>query len=132
MLLADIILAVHLCLVLFVAGGLVAVPLGAIARWRWVRRRSLRLWHLIAMTAVAAETLIGIACPLTTWEDALRGVEREEGFVARLVGAIIYYDLPPWVFGAAYVAGAALALALWRLVPPDPARALRRRWPPEA
>ncbi|MBI5446167.1 MAG: DUF2784 domain-containing protein [Deltaproteobacteria bacterium] len=110
------ILAVHFCLVLFVAGGLVVVPVGAKAGSKWVHHRRFRLWHLIAMATVAAETIVGMACPLTVWEDALRGVEREEGFVARLLSGIIYYDLPPWIFGAAYLAGAVLVLALWWLV----------------
>jgi hypothetical protein len=115
---ADAVLLLHLAYVGFVVGGFLAVPLGAALGWRWVRRRWLRRLHLAAIALVALEAVVGVLCPLTWLEAALRGGARPEGFVGRLVHAVLFYDFPPWVFTAAYLALTALALALYRLVPP--------------
>ena len=58
-------------------------------------------------------------CPLTVWEDMLRGGVRAESFVGRWVRYFLYYQAPEWVFTAAYVAWTASSLTLWRL-PPRP------------
>jgi uncharacterized protein DUF2784 len=118
-LLADAILVVHFLIAAFVTAGFVLVPLGAWRHWRFVRRRGLRLLHLGAVSFVALEALVGIACPLTVWENALRGVSDERGFIAHWVGRWLYYDAPLWIFTTLYVAAAAIALIGWRLVPPE-------------
>jgi hypothetical protein len=115
---ADAVLFVHFAFVLFVTGGLAAIWLGAAFGWRWVRNFTFRALHLAAICFVAAEALAGIACPLTLWEDALRGRETEMGFVARWVRRALFYELPEWVFTTAYVVFAiVIALTLW-LIPP--------------
>ena len=59
-----------------------------------------------------------MTCPLTAWEDALRGSSRPESFVGRWVHWALYYRAPEWVFTTLYVAwAAATAVTLW-LVPP--------------
>ena len=115
---ADVILVVHFLIVLFIVGGLVAVWVGAAAGWTWVRNRWFRYAHLGAIAFVAAEGLLGVMCPLTVWEDMLRGGVKAESFVGRWVRYFLYYEAPPWVFTAAYVAWAAATLATLRLVPP--------------
>lgn len=124
--LADLILVVHALFVLFVVGGLAAIWLGAWRSWGWVRSFSFRTAHLAAILFVAAESLIGIACPLTVWEDLLRGHSTHAGFIQRWVGRLIYYDFPTWVFTLAYVLFALLVVATYRLVPPNPRRCVRR------
>jgi len=119
-LLADAIVLLHLAYVGFVVGGYVAVPLGAALGWRWVRRRWLRRVHLAAIALVAVESVAGVVCPLTSWGALLRGGPTPHSFVGRLVHAVLFYDFPTWVFTAAYLVLAALALALYRLVPPHP------------
>jgi hypothetical protein len=118
-LLADVILVVHFAFVAFVVGGLAAVWVGAALGWRWIRSRAFRYAHLGAIVVVAAESLVGVACPLTVWENVLRrGAADGPSFVARWVGRLLYYDLPEWVFATAYVVFAsAVAVTLW-LVPP--------------
>jgi hypothetical protein len=123
--LADAILVLHFAIALFIVAGLLLAWLGAPLRWRWIRNWSLRALHLGAIVFVAAETLLGIACPLTVWEDALRGgglLARAgpSGFVERWVSHWLYYDFPPWVFAASYVGFAALTALTWRWVPPHP------------
>ncbi len=121
-LLADLILVAHFGIASFISAGLILVPVGACRGWRWVRRRRWRQLHLAAITFVALESLLGIACPLTVWEDALRGGQRQDaGFVQRWVGAVLYYDLPAIVFLTAYVLVAAIAWGLWFRVAPEPA-----------
>jgi hypothetical protein len=117
-LVADALLVVHFLIAAFVVGGLLAVWLGAALGWRWIRNRWFRYLHLGAIVFVAFEALAGIACPLTVWEDLLRGGVRPESFVARWVQRLLYYRAPEWVFTTAYVAWSlATLLTLW-LVPP--------------
>ena len=115
---ADAILVVHFAIVIFIIGGLLGVWIGAAARWRWIRNGWFRYAHLAAIAFVAAEALIGMACPLTVWEDALRGGARPDSFVGRWVRWLVFYDAPEWVFTAAYVAWAAATLLTLRVVPP--------------
>jgi uncharacterized protein DUF2784 len=117
-LLADAILVLHLAFVLFVLGGLGLIWIGAAAGWRWVRNFWLRVVHLAAIAYVAGEALLGIWCPLTVWEDALRGRHEEKSFVARWIHRVLFYDLPEWVFTIAYVAFALVVAASWWVVRP--------------
>lgn len=115
---ADLLVVVHFAIVLYIVGGLLAVWTGAALGWRWVRDPWFRYSHLAAIAYVAAEALLGIACPLTVWEDVLRGGARPDSFVGRWVRRLLYYDAPEWAFTAAYVAWALATLATLRLVPP--------------
>jgi hypothetical protein len=116
--LADSIVVLHLLIVLFVLAGVPVVYLGLALHWAWVRRWHWRLLHLSAILFIAAESVLGIACPLTVWEYDVRGEHSTRGFIERWVDAILFYDAPPWVFTAAYVAFAALVLITWLAVPP--------------
>jgi polyferredoxin len=115
---ADVVLVVHFLVVAFIVGGLVLVWLGALAGWRWIRNPWFRHGHLLAIAFVAVEALLGIACPLTVWEDLLRGGMRAESFLGRWVRAALYYEAPEWMFTAAYVAWSLATLVTLRLVPP--------------
>ena len=116
--LADLILVVHFAFVLFVVGGLALIWIGAACGWRWIRNMWFRVAHLAAIVFVAAESLVGIWCPLTIWEDALRGAHAEKSFVARWVHRILFYSFPEWVFTVAYVVFALVVIASLWLVPP--------------
>ena len=119
---ADVLLAVHFLIAAFIVGGLVLVWVGAAAGWAWVRNPWFRYLHLGAIAFVAAEALLGVACPLTVWEDMLRGGSsmdgRTDSFVGRWLRHFLYYEAPEWVFALAYVAWTAATLATLRLVPP--------------
>ena len=115
---ADAILVVHFGIVLFIVGGLVAVWIGAALGWRWIRNPWFRYAHLGAIVVVAGEALVGMACPLTLWEDALRGGGRAESFVGRWVRWLLFYEAPEWMFTATYVAWAIATLLTLRAVPP--------------
>ncbi len=115
---ADVLLVVHFAIAAFIVAGLVLTWLGAALGWAWIRNRWFRYAHLAAIVFVAAEALLGVACPLTVWEDFLRGTVQAESFVGRWVRRLLYYEAPPWAFTAAYVAWAAATLVTLKLVPP--------------
>ena len=115
---ADVILVVHFGIAAFVVLGLVAVWIGAALGWAWVRNPWFRYAHLGAIAFVAAEALIGVACPLTVWEAAARGGMAPESFVGEWIQRLLFYRAPPWVFTTAYVAWTLATLATLRLVPP--------------
>jgi len=115
---ADVILVVHFGVVLFIVGGLVAVWVGAALGWRWIRNPWFRYAHLGAIAFVAAEALLGVACPLTVWEDVARGGVRAESFIGRWVRQLMFYEAPEWIFTAVYVAWTAATLLTLRAVPP--------------
>jgi uncharacterized protein DUF2784 len=116
--LADLVLVIHLAFVLFVVGGLALIWLGAALKWRWIRNRWFRLLHLAAIGYVALEALFGVMCPLTVWEDALRGVHEDKSFVARWIHEILFYDFPEWVFAITYCVFWLVVIATYWLVPP--------------
>lgn len=119
-LLADAVLVIHFLFVLFVAGGIVTVWIGAALGWAWVRNLRFRVAHLAAILFVVAESLVGIACPLTVWEDFLRQTgSGGASFMQRWVGRLLFYDLPEWAFTVIYVLFALLVLATFRLIPPQ-------------
>jgi hypothetical protein len=117
-LIADALLVLHFLIVAFIVGGLPTIWIGKWLGWSWVLDPWLRYAHLAAIVFVAAEALIGIACPLTVWEDALRGSVQAESFVGRWVRRLLYYEAPPWAFTAAYVTWAVATLVTLKLVPP--------------
>jgi len=123
--LADLVLVVHFAFVLFIIGGFALILAGAIRRWRWIRNPVFRYAHLAAIVFVAMEALVGVACPLTVWEDALRNAAPEtSSFIARWVSRVLYYNLPGWVFTVIYVLfAAAVGVTLW-LIPPRRARGI--------
>jgi hypothetical protein len=128
--LADLLVALHLGYVAFVVVGQLLIVVGLICRWQWVRNPWFRALHLLAITIVAAETIIGLNCPLTDWEDQLRQLANrpiEQGtFIGRLMHNLFRFDNLPydhWAFRASYIGFAVLVLATFFLAPPR----LRRR-----
>jgi hypothetical protein len=131
--LADLILVAHTVVVLFIAGGLVAITIGGARGWGWVRHFGWRAAHLAAMGFVAVGAVVGWICPLTVWEDALRRRAGESGygmgFVQYWLERLLYHDWPDWAFTVLYLAVFGAILAAWWLVPPrrSRGRALKNR-----
>ncbi len=111
--LADLIVVVHLAYVLFVVGGMALILIGIVLRWSWIRNFWFRAAHLAAIGLVVLESLFGVMCPLTRWENQLRGEEGSAtSFIGRLVHAIMFFNLPEWFFTVTYcLFGAAVVLA---------------------
>ena len=121
--LANVVLVLHALVVLFIVGGFAAICVGAALGWAWVRERRFRFTHLMAIGIVALLAALDIPCPLTVLEYRLRtGSVGPTGWLQHWVGALLYYDLPMWVFTLAYVLFALAVLLTWRYVPPRPRR----------
>jgi hypothetical protein len=120
--LADLIVVSHAAYVGFVVFGLVAILLGGVLRWGWVRNFWFRLVHLLAIVVVAAEALLDIVCPLTTWERQLReaaGETVEDGsFVGHWVHELLFVEVPPWGLTLGYCLFALAVILTFVLVPP--------------
>ncbi len=120
--LADVTLAIHFGVVLFVVGGLIAIVAGNWRRWRWVNVLWFRLAHLAAIACIVLQAWLGQLCPLTALESWLR-VQAGAGaykrnFIEHWLQRLIYFEAPFWVFTAAYTAFAVLVLLAWWLFPP--------------
>ena len=121
--LADIVVVVHAAYVLFVILGLLAILIGWLRRWQWVRNPWFRLVHLAMISIVVVQALLGIMCPLTIWEQDLRklaGQETYQGaFVANFVHDVLFFDdVPAWVFTLCYSVFGLIVLATFVLAPP--------------
>ncbi len=123
--LADLIVAVHLVYVAIVVFGLAAILLGVWRGWHWIRNFWFRTIHLLMIAVVALQAIVGVTCPLTTWESQLRIAAGEPGrpgtFVGRMVHSVLFFQLPPWVFTLGYISFGAAVLLTFLLAPP--------RWP---
>ena len=120
-LLADVVVAIHAVYVGFVVFGLIAILVGYAFDWRWIRNPFFRILHLAAIGLVCLESIIGIDCPLTTLENALRLGAGQSGYGDSFIGywldRLIFYDFPPRVFTIVYLTfGLVVVLAMW-LVP---------------
>jgi hypothetical protein len=115
------VLVVHFGVVMFVVMGLVVTLAGGVFRWRWVRGRWFRAVHLATIGVIVGQAWLGVVCPLTTWEMALReagGQQRyDDTFVAYWLGRLLFFEAEPWVFAAAYSGFGLLVLASFWWVP---------------
>ncbi len=123
--LADAIVVLHFAYVAFVVGGLAAILAGIALRRPWVRNFWFRALHLLMIAVVVAESLCGVLCPLTEWEDRLReagGASTEPGsFIGRWIHALLFVDVTPAVLSVCYAVFGLAVLATFLLAPP--------RWP---
>ena len=119
-LLADLVLATHFLFVTFVVGGLAVIWIGAALNWTWIRNFWFRAAHLGAIGFVVAESLVGLLCPLTVLEDALRqGGQPHSSFIQRWVGRLLYYDLPERIFTIVYLLFGLIVVLTFIAIRPD-------------
>ena len=120
---ADLVLLVHAAYVAYVVVGLAAIVLGVLVNGKWVRNFWFRITHLAAILIVVAESIVGLACPLTALENLLRQAANQSPYsgscVARWVQPLIFFDAPPWVFTLCYLAYGVVVGAIFVLAPPD-------------
>ena len=106
-LLADLIVVTHACFAAFVVLGLVATLLGIALRWNWVRNFWFRIIHLSAIGFVILESIVGIDCPLTVWENRLREAAGQAGYPGDFIGywahRLLFFDAEPWIFTVSYI-----------------------------
>ena len=121
-LIADLVLALHAALVVFVVGGVPLIVAGNLRGWRWVNGLGFRLLHLAAIAVVAAQAWLGIHCPLTTlemWLRAQAGLPTyAESFVGHWLQRLLYFDAPGWAFMLVYTLFALVVAGVWLRFPP--------------
>jgi hypothetical protein len=133
-LLADVVVIAHLAFVLAVLLTLLLVLAGWPLGWRWTGNFWFRLAQLVAIEVVAGQAIVGLECPMTTWERELRPEGKtEDGDTIRLhnlegasrLGALCHDGLFflrgerfKGLFALIYGSVALLALLTWVLTPP--------------
>ncbi|WP_245800923.1 DUF2784 domain-containing protein [Vreelandella utahensis] len=120
--LADLVLLVHGLIVAFGVFGLVLFIIGGIRGWHWVCNPWVRWLHLVTIGFVVVQAWLGQLCPLTIWEHELRRAAgqsaHDQGFIEYWVNALIFHDLPGWVFLLGYTVFGVLVAATWCWLPP--------------
>jgi polyferredoxin len=121
-LLANLVLALHVAIVVFVVGGLVFIIVGNLRAWPGANALWFRGAHLTAILVVVAEVWVGAVCPLTTFEMWLRAKARTTtyagSFIEYWLQRILYYDAPAWAFALAYSLFGLVVVATWWYFPP--------------
>lgn len=124
-LLADLVVVVHAGFVGFVLFSLVAIVVGLVLRWAWVRNFWFRILHLASIGLVAGQAIAGVRCPLTILENYLRRFAGQEAYPGAFVGywahRLIFFHAEPWVFTLGYSLFALTVVGAFVLGPP--------RWP---
>jgi hypothetical protein len=126
--LADLVLAIHFGIVVFVVGALPLIVVGNLRGWALVNALWFRLVHLVAIAVVAAQAWVGVVCPLTTLESWLRAragqATYETSFIEHWLTRLLFYEAPQWVFTAAYTVFCLAVAAAWWRFPPRKRRAV--------
>ena len=117
-LIADIVLVIHICVVIFMISGVVLIPIGYKFDWGWIANTQLRIFHTGMMVFITLETLLGITCPLTSIENSLRGIYQSKSFIEYWIKQIIYWDVPVHFFIILYCIFLGWTFLMWKLFPP--------------
>jgi hypothetical protein len=127
--LADAILVVHFGWVAFVVIGQLLIALGMMLGWGWIRNFWFRFAHLTMMLLVVIEVIFSVNCPLTVWENRLRGIgpgqsvdhAQMDSFIAHWLGRMMFYDDldgTSWPFVVAYITFTLLVVWSFAKAPP--------------
>jgi len=120
--LADLIRLIHFLYVLCVILPVPLILIGEFYKWGLVRNSWFRNIHLGMIGIIIIQSLFGIVCPWTIWEDRLRMSAGAEGyhetFISYWVGRLLYYDYELWIFTVVYIIFGLIVLLLYILFPP--------------
>jgi hypothetical protein len=128
--LADVTVVAHFAYASFIVLGLIAICVGGIRGWSWIRNFWFRLVHLAMIGSVALESCFDIECPLTVLENHFRQLGGENSypgsFIGTLVNNLLFVDAPEWVLSLTYgLLFAAVLLTLLTVPPRRPVRGTR-------
>ncbi len=119
---ADAVLLLHVFFIFFIVIGLVLILVGKLRRWSWVRNPWFRVTHLLAIGVVVIQSWVGVLCPLTSFENALRlrasDTVYSGAFISYWLETLLYYQAPPWVFTVSYTVFGAVVIGSWYWVSP--------------
>jgi hypothetical protein len=128
---ADVILLIHFAFVIFVIFGFVFIWIGYHFKLKWVQNAKFRTIHILVMGFVLCESLIGMICPFTEWENDLRlkggqSQTYETSFVKDWVYRIMFFDFSERTFMTIYALFFILMLLTFWKIPP---KFIRRKNP---
>lgn len=94
---ADGLVVLHFAFMAFIVFGQLGIIVASAFKWNWGRNPWFRFAHLGSILFVVYEALMGIRCPLTTWEEdwrRLAGQSMEEGgtFIGRMFHDWLFWD----------------------------------------
>ena len=120
--LADVIMVLHLAWIIFMLWGVVLTIRGFFYP-KFFERWLFRTIHLLGILFVGTLEILGKYCPLTLWENALRGHYNPEtdysgSFIIKYIEQLIYPDVSPLVVIIPTILIAAFTLAAFVLKPP--------------
>jgi len=120
--LADMVLALHFAIAVFVVAGLPAIVIGNSLGWRRVNTYFFRLAHLAAIGIIVLQAWCGKYCALTYIESWLRTrageLPYEQSFIGHWLQRILYYEAPMRAFAVVYSVFGLLVLWAWLRFPP--------------
>jgi len=123
--LADLVVVSHALFVAFVVFGMLAIVVGLVLGWGWVRNFWFRTLHLAAIAVVTAEAMMGVDCPLTVLENDLRQQAGQATYPGAFIGywahRLIFFEGEPWMFTLGYSLFGLAVVGAFLLGPP--------RWP---
>lgn len=121
---ADAILFTHALFVAFAIIGLLLIFAGKLFSWSWIRNPWFRWAHGIGVGVVMLQSWLGVICPLTTWEMALRSKAGDTvyagSFISHWLETLLYYQASAWIFVVCYSAFGSLVVLGWFWVRPRP------------
>lgn len=119
---ADAILFLHMLIVVFNVLGLIFIFVGYALKWSWVRNPWFRFAHVVAIGVVVIQSWIGVVCPFTSLEMALRSKAGETvysgTFISHWLESLLYYEASPLVFVVIYTVFGLLVVVSWLVVRP--------------
>lgn len=120
--LADTIMVLHLAWIIFMLWGFVLTIRGFFHP-KFFDRWLFRTVHLLGILFVVALEILGKYCPLTLWENALRGHYNPEtdypgSFIIKYIEQMIYPDVSPLVVIIPTILLATFTLVAFVLKPP--------------
>ena len=129
---ADVILLIHFLFVAFVVLGFIFIWIGYFTKQKFARNAKFRICHIVTMGIVLCESLIGMICPLTEWENYLRvrgGQDQvyETSFMKEWLHKIMFFDFSELTFVIVYALFFALILLTFRVIPPDLKKPAKRQ-----
>jgi len=117
--LANLVALVHLLYFVFVVLGSLAIGIGGLRRWEWVRNSWFRILHLLAIWIVLGEDVIGLVCPLNVAESGLRKTtEIPETGAGLTLDRLLHHTIVGRPLDVIYWSLGILSLLLLLLLPP--------------
>jgi hypothetical protein len=125
---ADVVVAVHVAYVAFVVLAVPAILVGGLLGAEWVRNSWFRNTHLAMIAIVVIQSLCGVTCLLTVWENRLRSMAGQQGYARSFIGQwlheLLFFDVSPGTFAIIYTVFGVLVVGLYVVYRPQ---WLRRR-----